>query len=85
MSTQDVPAIQRIITRVIAEAGGAFPGTGQLCEAIPATRNGVLYSLRNRARYGLLRCHHNSKPHGRGHKTVWTLTAKGRKYVEQHK
>jgi hypothetical protein len=81
-----IPEVHRLITLLISENGGSFQGTHQLCESIPATPEGTMKSLRNRNKYHLIRGFypygHQSFGQGRGNKTVWKLTQKGKDYVQ---
>jgi DNA-binding HxlR family transcriptional regulator len=76
-----IPEVHRLIVRLIATAGGQVQGTNQICEAIPATPDGVLRSLRHAKKYQLIR-RSKSATCGRGHKSTWKLTKKGRDYVQ---
>jgi DNA-binding PadR family transcriptional regulator len=81
MPVQRIPEIHRLIAKLIAENGGEYEGTNQLCTAIPAAPDHVLRSLQKASKYGLIHCSKNGR-RGRGHKSTWTLTRLGRKYVQ---
>jgi len=77
----NIPEVHSLIARCLAENGGSFQGTNQLCEIIPATPQGIRQSLRKVNKYGIIRCS-KSGHCGRGHKSTWTLTRLGWKYVQ---
>jgi hypothetical protein len=76
-----IPEVHSLIARCLAENGGSVEGTNALCQAIPATPDGVLRSLRKASKYKLIR-RSKSAQRGRGHKSTWKLTKKGRDYVQ---
>jgi hypothetical protein len=77
----ELSPVRRLILRLLADNGGSFTGTEQICQAIPAARQCVQRSLRLTHKYHMVqrvKCH----TCGRGHKTIWKLTEKGKRYVE---
>jgi len=81
-TAKNIPEVHRLIAKLLVDNGGKYQGTNQLCESIQATRNGVLQSLHNAKKYRLIRSIHSHGSCGRGHKTIWILTEKGREYVQ---
>ena len=82
ITTPKIPEVHRLIANFLAESGGIYRGTEQLCESIQATHEGVRRSLSNAKKYRLIRSIHSRGSCGRGHKTIWILTKKGREYVQ---
>lgn len=82
ISPKGIPEIHRLIAETIAANGGSYSGTNNLCQEIPADRNNVLKSLRTFKKYQLIQSRHSSCGRGRGHKTIWKLTQKGKDYVQ---
>ena len=80
LDTIKIPELQRLIVRAIAQAGGSFEGTNKLCESIPADPNAVLRSLHKSSKYQLIR--RQIYGGGRGHKSIWMLTRKAKRYVK---
>jgi hypothetical protein len=76
----EIPAVRRLILRLLADNGGTFTGTEELCNSIPASRQGVQYSLRQAHKYHMVR-RNKCRTCGRGHKTTWILTRLGWRYV----
>jgi hypothetical protein len=77
----EIPAVRRLILRLLADNGGTFTGTGDLYQALPASREGIRDSLRQAHKYHMVR-RSKCRTCGRGHKTTWILTKKGLRYVE---
>ena len=76
-----IPEIHRLIVKLIDASGGKFQGTNRLCELLPAEPKQVLKSLQHAGKYRLIRRSKDGRC-GRGHKSTWTLTRKGRDYVQ---
>jgi len=76
-----IPGIHCFIARLLAENGGEFEGTNQLCQMVPASNSGVLHSLQHAERYQLIR-KSQAGHSGRGHKSTWILTPRGWRYVQ---
>jgi predicted transcriptional regulator len=77
----EMPSVRRLILRLLADNGGNFEGSEQLCQAIPADRSTVYWNLRKAHKYHLIRRSKNGSC-GRGHKSIWILTKKGWSYVK---
>jgi hypothetical protein len=77
----EMPPVRRLILRLLADNGGSFIGTEELCQAIPAARQCVQRSLRLTLKYHMIR-RSKCRTCGRGHKTNWSLTQKGLRYVQ---
>ena len=82
IETFKLPSIHDSIIHLIDQNGGTFCGTQALYDAIPASPQGIRISLQRRNKYRLISAIHNRCRHGRGHKTIWKLTEKGKRYVE---
>jgi len=76
-----VPGIQRFLVNLLAEHGGQYEGTNRLCEQVPAKSKDVMRSLQKADKYKLIRKLKSGRC-GRGHKSTWTLTRKGWRYVK---
>jgi hypothetical protein len=77
----NIPVVHSLIARCLAEHGGSFEGTNALCEMLPAAPEVVRESLQKADKYRLIR-RSKSGHCGRGHKSIWTLTRLGWKYVQ---
>jgi hypothetical protein len=77
-----VPLVHERIAMAIAANDGIFFGTTSLCEQIQANERWIYRSLHSAPRFGLIRKQNRKPCCGRGHKTIWVLTPKGRKYVQ---
>ena len=77
----EIPAVRRLILRLLAENGGSFEGTEALCQVVPAARGCFYRNLHMAHKYHMVR-RSKSRSGGRGHKSVWILTRKGLRYVE---
>jgi hypothetical protein len=71
--------IRDFILKVLAENGGSYRGSLQLCEEVPASPQGVCQSLQSCRKRHLIKSIHSHGGRGRGHKTTHRLTAKGRR------
>jgi hypothetical protein len=77
-----IPEVHRCLVRLLAENGGRYEGTNQLCKQVPATApDKVMRSLRKADKYHLIRKSHDGRC-GRGHKSTWSLTRRGWRNVQ---
>lgn len=77
----EMPSVRRLILQLLADHGGYFEGSEQLCQAIQADRSTVYWNLRKAHKYHMVR-RVKCRTCGRGHKSTWFLTKKGLRYVQ---